>query len=112
MKKLGLAVFCSGTYFRLPDASFEGPLCRGMRNGTWPSPRCRTHQKMAVLGGLRPGRDRVPPLPHMSNNRQGEFNGLTSEQFNRALEARSIQLITYRQLIAKQGLVAMRRPAG
>lgn len=48
----------------------------------------------------------------MSHDPQGEPNGLTSEQFSRALKARSIQLTTYRQLIARQGLEAMRRPAG
>jgi predicted glycoside hydrolase/deacetylase ChbG (UPF0249 family) len=52
------------------------------------------------------------PLPDMSKNRQGELNGLTSERFSRAIEARSIQLITYRQLIVRRGLEAMRRPAG
>ena len=52
------------------------------------------------------------PLPDMSKNRQGELNALTSKTFIDALKARNVQLITYRELIAKQGLKAMRRPAG
>ncbi len=52
------------------------------------------------------------PLPDMSKNRQGELNALTSAQFRDAVKARKIQLLTYRQLIAMQGLQSMRRPAG
>jgi predicted glycoside hydrolase/deacetylase ChbG (UPF0249 family) len=52
------------------------------------------------------------PLPDMSRNRQGELDALTSRRFNDALKARKIQLLTYRQLIAMQGLQSMRRPAG
>jgi predicted glycoside hydrolase/deacetylase ChbG (UPF0249 family) len=50
------------------------------------------------------------PLPDMSKNRQGELDALTSPRFTQALKARSIQPITYRDLIGKQGLQAMRRP--
>jgi hypothetical protein len=52
------------------------------------------------------------PLPEMSRNRQGELDALTSQRFRDALKARNIQLLTYRQLIAMQGLRSMRRPEG
>jgi predicted glycoside hydrolase/deacetylase ChbG (UPF0249 family) len=52
------------------------------------------------------------PLPDMSKNRQGELDALTSQRFRDALKARNIQLMTYRQLIAMQGLRSMRRPQG
>ena len=52
------------------------------------------------------------PLPDMSKNRQGELDALVSAEFRNAVKARNIQLITYRQLIAMQGLKSMRRPAG
>ena len=52
------------------------------------------------------------PLPDMSKNRQGELNALTSRRFKDALKKRNIQLLTYRQLIAMEGLQSMRRPAG
>jgi predicted glycoside hydrolase/deacetylase ChbG (UPF0249 family) len=51
------------------------------------------------------------PLPDMSKNRQGELDALTSRRFTRALKARNVQLITFRDLIGRQGLQAMRRPA-
>jgi predicted glycoside hydrolase/deacetylase ChbG (UPF0249 family) len=50
-------------------------------------------------------------LPEMSKNRQGELDAMTSQRFRDALKARNIQLLTYRQLIAMQGLQSMRRPA-
>ncbi len=50
------------------------------------------------------------PLPDMSKNRQGELDALTSRRFSRALKARNVQLITFRDLISRQGLSAMRRP--
>jgi hypothetical protein len=49
------------------------------------------------------------PLPDMSKNRQGELNALTSPRFRDALKARNVRLITYRQLIAMQGLQSMKR---
>jgi predicted glycoside hydrolase/deacetylase ChbG (UPF0249 family) len=52
------------------------------------------------------------PLPEMSKNRQGELNALTSKRFSDALKSHSVTLITYRQLIAMQGLNTMRRPRG
>ncbi len=52
------------------------------------------------------------PLPDMSKNRQGELDALTSARFRDALKAHNIQLLTYRQLIAMQGLQSMRRPQG
>jgi predicted glycoside hydrolase/deacetylase ChbG (UPF0249 family) len=52
------------------------------------------------------------PLPEMSKNRQGELDALTSARFRDALKARNVHLLTYRQLIAIQGLQSMRRPEG
>jgi chitin disaccharide deacetylase len=49
-------------------------------------------------------------LPEMSKNRQGELDALTSGRFRDSIRARNVQLITYRQLIEKQGLKSMRRP--
>jgi chitin disaccharide deacetylase len=51
-------------------------------------------------------------LPDMSKNRQGELDALTSSRFRDALAARNVRLLTYRQLIAIQGLQSMRRPEG
>jgi predicted glycoside hydrolase/deacetylase ChbG (UPF0249 family) len=51
-------------------------------------------------------------LPEMSKNRQGELDAVTSQRFRDALKARNVQLLTYRQLIAMQGLKSMRRPEG
>ena len=51
------------------------------------------------------------PLPDMSKNRQGELDALTSRRFSEALKAHKVQLLTYRQLIAMEGLQSMRRPA-
>jgi hypothetical protein len=52
------------------------------------------------------------PLPDMSKNRQGELTALTSTQFGAALKARNVVLLTYRDVIAKDGLKSMRRPVG
>ena len=51
-------------------------------------------------------------LPEMSKNRQGELDALTSPRFRNALKARNVHLLTYRKLIAIQGLQSMRRPEG
>ena len=51
-------------------------------------------------------------LPDMSKNRQGELDALMSPRFSEAIKARNIHLLTYRQLIAIQGLQSMRRPEG
>jgi predicted glycoside hydrolase/deacetylase ChbG (UPF0249 family) len=51
-------------------------------------------------------------LPEMSKNRQGELDALMSARFSEAIKARNIHLLTYRQLIAIQGLQSMRRPEG
>ena len=50
------------------------------------------------------------PLPDMSKNRQGEFTALTSPRFSAALKARNVVLVTYRDLITREGLQSMRRP--
>jgi predicted glycoside hydrolase/deacetylase ChbG (UPF0249 family) len=52
------------------------------------------------------------PLPDMSKNRQGELTALTSARFTAALKARNVVLLTYRDVIAKEGLKSMRRPVG
>jgi len=52
------------------------------------------------------------PLADMSRNRQGELNALTSKRFSNALRKHNIKLLTYRDVIAMQGLQSMRRPAG
>jgi predicted glycoside hydrolase/deacetylase ChbG (UPF0249 family) len=50
------------------------------------------------------------PLPDMSKNRQGELTALTSPRFAAALQARKVVLLSYRDVITKEGLKAMRRP--
>lgn len=50
------------------------------------------------------------PLPDMSKNRQGELTALTSPRFSAALKARHVVLLTYRDVITKEGLQSMRRP--
>jgi predicted glycoside hydrolase/deacetylase ChbG (UPF0249 family) len=50
------------------------------------------------------------PLPDMSKNRQGELTALTSPRFAAALKARNVELLTYRDLITREGLKSMRRP--
>jgi predicted glycoside hydrolase/deacetylase ChbG (UPF0249 family) len=52
------------------------------------------------------------PLPDMSKNRQGELDALTSQRFRDAIKAHKVKLLTYRDLIAIQGLKSMRRPEG
>ena len=52
------------------------------------------------------------PLPDMSKNRQGELTALTSARLAAALKARNVVLLTYRDVIAKDGLKSMRRPVG
>lgn len=97
----------------------------------WAPPRQKADSLVAMIDRLQPGVNVVVthvgidgpelaaledmntdhPLPEMSKNRQGELDALTSPRFTEALKARSIPLITYRDLIGKQGLQAMRRPA-
>jgi predicted glycoside hydrolase/deacetylase ChbG (UPF0249 family) len=50
------------------------------------------------------------PLPDMSKHRQGELAALTSPRFSAALKARNVQLLTYRDVIVREGLQSMRRP--
>jgi chitin disaccharide deacetylase len=50
-------------------------------------------------------------LADMSKNRQGELDAVTSQRFRDAVKAHNVKLLTYRQLIAMQGLQSMRRPA-
>jgi predicted glycoside hydrolase/deacetylase ChbG (UPF0249 family) len=96
------------------------------------APRDKTDSLVAMVNGLKPRFNLVVthvgiddaelgalvdmntsgPLPDMSKNRQGELDALMSPRFRDALKARNIQLLTYRQLIAMQGLNSMRRPEG
>ena len=98
----------------------------------WASPRDKTDSLVAMIDRLHPRFNLVVthvgiddselgalvdmntagPLPDMSKNRQGELDALTSQRFRDALKARNVQLLTYRQLIAIQGLKSMRRPEG
>src|SRR5213592_2819637 len=63
----------------------------------------------AELGAL-PDMNTDQPLADMSKNRQGELTALTSPRFRAALKARNVVLLTYRDLIAREGLKSMRRP--
>jgi predicted glycoside hydrolase/deacetylase ChbG (UPF0249 family) len=96
----------------------------------WAAPSDKTDSLVAMVNRLQPGFNLVVthvgidgpelgalldmntagPLPEMSKNRQGELDALTSQRFSDALKARSVRLITYRQLIEMQGLKSMRRP--
>ncbi|MGH8057382.1 MAG: ChbG/HpnK family deacetylase, partial [Candidatus Entotheonellia bacterium] len=97
----------------------------------WAPPRKKADSLLVLIDRLQPGVTVVvthvgiddselgaledmntdQPLPEMSKNRQGELDALTSKRFTGALKARNVQLITYRELIGKNGLKAMRRPA-
>src|SRR5438093_9562159 len=97
----------------------------------WAAPRNKADSLVALIDRLRPGVNAVvthvglddpelsalvdmntdQPPPEMSKNRQGELDALTSQRFTGALKARNVVLTTYRELIAKHGLKAMRRPA-
>jgi len=97
----------------------------------WASPQSKADSLVAFIDRLKPGvhvlvthvgiddaelgvledMNTDQPLPEMSKNRQGELDALTSQRFTGAVKARNVRLITYRELIAKQGLKAMRRPA-
>ena len=96
----------------------------------WAAPAAKSDSLDAMIARLRPGINLVVthvgiddpelgalldmntdgPLPEMSKNRQGELDALTSRRFGDALRARNVTLLTYRQLIEKQGLKSMRRP--
>jgi chitin disaccharide deacetylase len=98
----------------------------------WAAPRQKADSVLALLERLHPGVHVVvthvgiddselgaledmntdQPLAEMSKNRQGELDAFTSSRFADAVRARPIELMTYRQLVAKEGLKAMRRPAG
>jgi predicted glycoside hydrolase/deacetylase ChbG (UPF0249 family) len=98
----------------------------------WASPHQKADSLVALVGRLQSGVTVVvthlgidnaelgalvdmntdEPLPEMSKNRQGELDALTSSRFARAVKARNVVLITYREVIHQQGLEAMRRPAG
>jgi predicted glycoside hydrolase/deacetylase ChbG (UPF0249 family) len=65
----------------------------------------------AELGALE-DMNTEQPLAQMSKNRQGELDALRATSFTGALKARNVVLLTYRELISREGLQAMRRPAG
>jgi chitin disaccharide deacetylase len=96
----------------------------------WAAPPNKADSLVAFVERLRPGLNVVvthvgiddaelgalvdmntdQPLPEMSKNRQGELDALTSSRFAAALKARKVVLLTYRDVIAKDGLKSMRRP--
>ncbi|MGH2348719.1 MAG: ChbG/HpnK family deacetylase [bacterium] len=98
----------------------------------WAPPRRKADSLVAMIDRLQPGVNVVithvgiddaelgaledmntdNPLPDMSKNRQGELDALTAPRFTAALKARNVVLLTYRELIAKEGLKCMRRPVG
>lgn len=51
-------------------------------------------------------------LADMSKHRQGELDAVTSRRFREEIDKRHVTLMTFRQLVEKQGLQAMRRPGG
>lgn len=54
----------------------------------------------------------VAMLDQLNAGLGAQLDALTSQRFTEALNAHNVHLMTYRELIAKQGLSAMRRPAG
>jgi predicted glycoside hydrolase/deacetylase ChbG (UPF0249 family) len=96
----------------------------------WAAPKSKGDSLAAFVSRLQPGvtvlvthvglddaelgalidMNTAQPLPDMSKNRQGELDALTAPRFAQTLKDRSIHLITYRELIGKQGLQSMRRP--
>jgi predicted glycoside hydrolase/deacetylase ChbG (UPF0249 family) len=97
----------------------------------WAAPKDKVDSLVAFVDRLQPGlnvlvthvginnpelaalqdMNTANPLPDMSANRQGELDAVTSRRFADEVKARHVQLITFRQLIAMEGLQAMRRPA-
>ena len=97
----------------------------------WAAPKDKVDSLVAFVGRLQPGlnvlvthvginnpelaalRDMNTdnPLPDMGANRQGELDAVLSPRFADAVKAHHVQLLTYRELIAKEGLQAMHRPA-
>ena len=69
---------------------------------------CRSNYSRQVAGGPYPKLERHSPISVLGQAQ----DALTSERFTGAVKVRNVVLITYRELIAKQGLKAMRRPAG
>lgn len=96
------------------------------------APERKLDSLVAMIGRLKPGLNLVvthvgiddaelgalldmntdQPLPDMSKNRQGELTALTSPRFSAALKAHHVVVVTYRDVIAKDGLKSMRRPVG
>ena len=96
------------------------------------APERKLDSLVAMIGRLQPGLNLVvthvgiddaelgalldmnsdQPLPDMSKNRQGELTALTSPRFSAALKAHHVVVVTYRDVIAKDGLKSMRRPVG
>jgi predicted glycoside hydrolase/deacetylase ChbG (UPF0249 family) len=94
------------------------------------APADKTDSLVALAGRLRPGATLLVThtgidgpelgalldmnteggLAEMSKNRQAELDALLSRRFGDALHARSVRLVTYRDVIASQGLQSMRRP--
>ncbi len=96
-------------------------------------PEQKLRRLLEIVGQLRPGRPNLLVMhlgletPEMSalvdlNNprdpfrvarhRQAELEALTSPAFRQAVAAGAVELVTYRDLVERLGLTAMRRPAG
>ncbi len=52
----------------------------------------------------------ISGLPEMSKHREGELKALLSDEVRKAFASRGITPITYRDLVAKDGLAGMKRP--
>jgi hypothetical protein len=52
----------------------------------------------------------VTGLPEMGRHRAGELQALLSESFRAAASARGVRFVTYRDIIAADGLASMMRP--
>ncbi len=97
------------------------------------APENKLRSLLATVAGLRPGPPNLVVMhlgletPEMSalvdlNNpadpyrvarhRQAELEALTSPAFRRAVAARGIRLVTYRDIIVRHGLASMVRPEG
>jgi len=75
---------------------------------------CRSSYSHQVTGSPYPKLQRHSPTSVFGQAHVTDHPGApdSSERFTAAVKARNVLLTTYRELITKQGLMAMRRPAG
>jgi predicted glycoside hydrolase/deacetylase ChbG (UPF0249 family) len=69
-----------------------------------------TPEMSALIDMNNPAQNTATGEPLMSRHRQAELDMLLSPEFARLREARGIALLTYADVIARQGRPAMRRP--